>query len=612
MRKSKPRVEDLASPSWDELYELAGSQHGCFTTRQARGVGFSDQLLQRHLKSGNIERLYRGIYRLTRFPAEGREQEDLVVAWLWSRSAGVFSHETALRMLGLSDAMPANIHLTLPRDREARRVEPPPGVRPYFANFEPADWAFVGAVPVMKASRAIVDVALAHGDANVVDTAIRQALQRGLTTIADILPAVEYLAPGDAPSRTRPGSSTASAGSRQVHAAASASLAPRNIAGQVVRGTDLWGRSAELEELWRKAERGSVLLSAPRRYGKTSLMIGMRDAPRAGWDVVYLDVEYVESPDEFASELIARVLAHPTAAALVERVRRAPGGVHRWLAGLAGEAGTAPPDVAETKLRIRQQAPGDWRPAVELVFQYLGDARTLVILDEFPVMVSRMLDRDESEATRFLHWFRALRQHGGRLLLGGSVNIEPLLVELGQSALINDLERVRLLPFPRDKAVEFVRVVLERENQVTAADLPGHIVDTLGSGVPFFLQVFIDELLTEARRREQPPTADLADHVLSETVLGRRGAVRFQHYLERLRQYGPAEAAARQTLHALATQPSLGTAEFERIARDSGADPHRLLTRLESDSYIERDPETVRFADGFVREWWRRNAPMEQ
>lgn len=42
-----------------------------------------------------FERLRRGIYRLTRFPSVGREQEDLMVVWLWSNSAVVYSHATA-------------------------------------------------------------------------------------------------------------------------------------------------------------------------------------------------------------------------------------------------------------------------------------------------------------------------------------------------------------------------------------------------------------------------------------------------------------------------------------------------------------------------------------
>lgn len=193
MALSKLEVKPPASPSWDTLYAVVEAQQGCFTREQAHEAGFSDQLLQRHLKGGNIERLHRGIYRLTRFPASGREQEDLVVVWLWSQSAGVFSHETALRMHDLSDALPARIHLTLPPEWEHRRLSPPPGVSLYFARFGAEDCTFVGAVPVTKPARSINDVAVAHGDAGIIEAAVRQAIQRGSATAAELLPAVDYL-----------------------------------------------------------------------------------------------------------------------------------------------------------------------------------------------------------------------------------------------------------------------------------------------------------------------------------------------------------------------------------------------------------------------------------
>jgi hypothetical protein len=37
-----------------------------------------------------------------------------VVAWLWSDKQGVFSHQTALALHGLSDTLSAKAHLSLP------------------------------------------------------------------------------------------------------------------------------------------------------------------------------------------------------------------------------------------------------------------------------------------------------------------------------------------------------------------------------------------------------------------------------------------------------------------------------------------------------------------
>lgn len=204
MGKPKPEVK-LSAPSWDALYTLAADQQGVFTREQARVAGFSDQLLYRHLTAGNIERLQRGIYRLSRrFPESGRDQEDLVVVWLWSQSEGVFSHETALHLHGLSDALPSKVHLTLPSAWRPRQSTPPPGVRVYFADVPAAESTFVGAIPATKPARTINDVAAVNGDPDVVDAAVRQALHRGLAGPAELLPAVAHLAALRAGVQVRP------------------------------------------------------------------------------------------------------------------------------------------------------------------------------------------------------------------------------------------------------------------------------------------------------------------------------------------------------------------------------------------------------------------------
>src|SRR5258708_5234650 len=101
-------------PHWNRLYTTAAGQEGLFTTQQAAEAGYSPQLLVHYPPSGRAFRIRRGIYRLVHFPAG--EHEDLVAAWLWSERASVVSHQTALALHGLSDALPAHVHLTLPAD----------------------------------------------------------------------------------------------------------------------------------------------------------------------------------------------------------------------------------------------------------------------------------------------------------------------------------------------------------------------------------------------------------------------------------------------------------------------------------------------------------------
>ncbi len=184
-------TEPAAGPSWDRLYEIAVAQEGYFTTAQAAGAGYYPQLLAKHLRSSRIVRVRRGVYRLVHFPAG--EHEDLVVVWLWSGQQGVFSHETALALHGLSDALPAKVHLTLPASWRGRRLRVPPGVVLHYADIRDDERGWVGPVPVTSPARTVLDCAAARVAPDAVRQAVEEGLRRGLFTREMVAAALDYV-----------------------------------------------------------------------------------------------------------------------------------------------------------------------------------------------------------------------------------------------------------------------------------------------------------------------------------------------------------------------------------------------------------------------------------
>jgi predicted transcriptional regulator of viral defense system len=74
----------LSEPAWQALYDVAATQEGLFTARQAASAGYSPPLLIHHQKAGRTARVRRSIYRLIHYPPG--EPEELVTAGLWSES----------------------------------------------------------------------------------------------------------------------------------------------------------------------------------------------------------------------------------------------------------------------------------------------------------------------------------------------------------------------------------------------------------------------------------------------------------------------------------------------------------------------------------------------
>lgn len=158
------------------VHALAFEQAGYFTASQAREAGYSYQAQKYHADRGNWIRVDRGLFRLPAWPAEAT---DSYVFWtLWSTGRGVVSHETALSLHGLSDADPARVHLTVPPGFRPRD----PHVRLAFDDIPDADRDVRRGFTVTTVERTLLDVAGAGVSQELVESAVRDALTRDLTS----------------------------------------------------------------------------------------------------------------------------------------------------------------------------------------------------------------------------------------------------------------------------------------------------------------------------------------------------------------------------------------------------------------------------------------------
>jgi predicted transcriptional regulator of viral defense system len=164
------------SPDHHALYHLAEQQAGYFTARQAAGTGFSWERLTAYSKNGRFQRVAHGVYRLAQFPSS--RFEDLFVAWLKCGSKSAISHESALALYELSDVLPEEVHVTVPRNASRRRK----GIRLHTNRLMPSSVVNREGLPVTSVPRTIVDVAKAGLSEDHVARAIQEALERGLTT----------------------------------------------------------------------------------------------------------------------------------------------------------------------------------------------------------------------------------------------------------------------------------------------------------------------------------------------------------------------------------------------------------------------------------------------
>ena len=162
---------------WPALFRLAVTQDGLISSRQADELGCSQQQLGKYVASGKLERVQRALYRVAGLPPG--EHDDLMAVWLWSRTEGVMSHETALFLHDLSNALPTKANITLPNNWKRRTIRIPKDVLVHYEDIPESDRGWIGALPVTTVRRTLLDCLHGTLSPELVEQAFLQAADRG-------------------------------------------------------------------------------------------------------------------------------------------------------------------------------------------------------------------------------------------------------------------------------------------------------------------------------------------------------------------------------------------------------------------------------------------------
>lgn len=159
--KNMKIVKTKASIKNSQLFEIAETQQGYFTAKQAESVGFLPTNYQHHVGTGAWIREDRGIYRLRNFPYSQVAAQYAFYS-LWSRDRndkpqGVYSHETALAIFELSDVNPSKIHMTVPTAFR-KSAKTPEILKLYYKNLNQSDIQSRDGFMVTKPLKTILDL----------------------------------------------------------------------------------------------------------------------------------------------------------------------------------------------------------------------------------------------------------------------------------------------------------------------------------------------------------------------------------------------------------------------------------------------------------------------
>ncbi len=388
----------------------------------------------------------------------------------------------------------------------------------------------------------------------------------------------------------------------------------RNLTGAPVLGDDFFDRTREQEELWDFLHRDHVLLLAPRRVGKTSLMQRLAaTGPDKGIEAAYLSAADAQDELRFIDHLLAGVAKPAAGAKALNRLKKSsPGKALKKVKRI---------DLGSFGFEL-DSSTADWATVGESLTEVLASQqrRWLLLVDELPMFVLRLLRDDPSavRARKFLEWFRALRQRsdmegGVRWLLAGSIGLDAVTARLNLGDTINDLHIYHLGPFGERAAGDLLRELATTHDLPLGEDVRDYMIRRVGWLIPFHLQLLFADLRSHCKERGGTPSVASVDAAY-ETLLSASRKGYFDYWRQRLHEeLGKPDAsfslallaavardesgANRQTL-----QQVLGNHVADQVQRDEKL--RFLLDVLEGDGYLVEDAGRFRFRSPLVRDFW--------
>lgn len=386
----------------------------------------------------------------------------------------------------------------------------------------------------------------------------------------------------------------------------------RNIVGQTATGKDFFPRTKIVNKIYRRLSSGSdIFIAAPRRVGKTSIMLHLQDEPRENFDFVYVITQSANSSEEYFQKLLIEVLKSEAISKLVQ-TKETTKGLIKEIFERVGSV-----EIPGFKMELNNQADEvSYLEQFEKLLTKLNpeDGHIVIMVDEFPDTIENIKqEHGESAAKTFLQQNRELRQkaHSNiQFIYTGSIGLPLVVKKIMTLNVIGDLNIVEVPPLSQQQAKEMVTLLLDSNEIQCETDIIEYLLAELEWWIPFHIQLVVQELID---------VHDVDGKIVKESVnqafgqlLHTRNDIYFGHYFSRLKQSFPNKQEynfALKVLRQLADTDFLSVEDVKEIAKQFELDNYdHVIDSLIFDGYINYsiEEEKYSFNSLLLKKWWKK------
>ena len=383
--------------------------------------------------------------------------------------------------------------------------------------------------------------------------------------------------------------------------------------GQPAEGKNKYfPRNKIVGRILRKLDNGeNILISAPRRIGKSSILKHIAKNHQENQIIKYMIVQSVNSQEEFFKKLFNEFIEDKEIFEGINGyLKKASSTLRSYVSKING--------ISLDGITLNNnESINYYEECINLIKSFKTERKIIIFIDEFPDALNNILERDESLAINFLQQNRDMREkfsdNNLQFVYTGSTGLKNVVRKLKKLDLINDINTIEVLPFANDEAQELIRrLVLGFQDDNPKfninPDAINYILEIITWKLPYYMQIIVDELFEYYDETQKEINNNTVDFILSQIVKSKSiHSDYFENWKDRLGRAFKNEdySFAIEVLNFISKNEFIDYAKFYDLAVKNDVKDHKyVLDVLEHDGYISEDNEKYGFNSILLKNWW--------
>jgi len=390
----------------------------------------------------------------------------------------------------------------------------------------------------------------------------------------------------------------------------SAWINPKIIIGNTATGDYYYNRPTIIANIWDEIEKGNhVLLAAPRRVGKSSVMKHMTETCSKDYLCIFENIQGVVSEEALYKNIYTLIVS------CLNKGDRSMTKIKNFFKELTIEEVNADGTI---KFGGR---PINYLDAINHILPKLNekDVRIVLFIDELPEVLHILNKANKKEeAISILKNLRRWRQDDQfknfSLVLAGSIGINHVVKAIsGRTTDTNDFGMVDFEALTYEEAEDYISWATNNNATVQYDDeQKKYLLSKIHYYLPYFINLMLDEINKAARKNKNKSiTVTEIDSAFDRVV---KNSAHFKEWKSRLFDYMPISDATflNEILITIAHKELISKRKLYDIAAKHGKkiDYMDLIEGLDKDGYIIENNDNYIFVSPFLKAFWKRNNPV--